>query len=126
MLKHELIYNCDPLEIDVDKLLPLIGIMKKYQPASRYPSISRDIAVIVNDSITYQQICSVIMDFPLVYQLSPADVYIGEQILTGKKSLAVRIVYQSNNCTLREQEVDEVQQQILNKLEGELGATLRA
>jgi len=113
-------------EIDVDKLLPLIGMMKKYQPASRYPSISRDIAVIVNDSITYQQICSVIMDFPLVYQVSSADVYIGEQILPGKKSLAVRIVYQSNNCTLREQEVDEVQQQILNKLEGELGATLRA
>ena len=65
------------------------------------------------------------MGFPLVHQIKPVDVYIGEQIPPGKKSLAVRIVYQSKNHTLREKEIDTMQQKILDQLKSDLGATLR-
>jgi len=121
----ELVNSAFLFEISLDKLLSLTGILKKYEAASRYPSIIRDIALLVNEPIMYQQIHSVIMGFPLVYQVKPIDVYIGEQIPPGKKSLAVRIVYQSKNHTLREKEIDTMQQKILDQLKSDLGATLR-
>ena len=54
------------------------------------------------------------------------DVYSGEQVPPGKKSLAYRLTYQSRDHTLTDKEVNKVQEQILKKLEKELGATLRA
>lgn len=114
------------LEIDVDKLLSLAGKPIKYQPAPRYPSITRDIALLVDESITYQQICALIENFSLVTQVTPVDFYIGKQVPSGKRSLAVRIVYQSLASTLTDEEVDSVQRQILDKLERELRASLRA
>jgi phenylalanyl-tRNA synthetase beta chain len=113
-------------EINLDKFLFQTGIPIKYQRASRYPSITRDIALVVDEQTTYQQIHSIIRDCPLVYQAKPIDLYIGEQVTYGKKSLAVRIVYQSKEHTLREQEIDKLQQQVLDKLRSDLGATLRA
>ena len=113
-------------EIDLDKLLSLTGMPIKYQPAPRYPSTTRDIALLVDEPITYQQIHSVIESFSLVNQVVPVDLYIGKQIPSGKKSLAVRIVYQSLTHTLTDEEVDNVQRQILDKLERELRASLRA
>jgi phenylalanyl-tRNA synthetase beta chain len=53
------------------------------------------------------------------------DVYSGAQVTAGKKSLAYRVVYQSPTHTLTDEEVNKVQQQILDRLTGELGATLR-
>jgi phenylalanyl-tRNA synthetase beta chain len=113
-------------EIDLGKLLFLAGEPIKYQPAPRYPSITRDIALLVDELITYQQICALIEDFSLVTQVMPVDLYIGKQVPSGKKSLAVRIVYQSLASTLTDEEVDNVQRQILDKLERELQASLRA
>jgi phenylalanyl-tRNA synthetase beta chain len=113
-------------EIDLDKLLSLGGNPIKYQPTPRYPSVTRDIALLVDELITYQQICTLIENFSLVTQVTPVDLYIGKQIPPGKKSLAVRIVYQSLDSTLTDEEVDNMQQQILDKLGKELQASLRA
>ena len=65
-------------------------------------------------------------NFQLVNQVTIFDVYSGEQIPPGKKSLAYRIIYQSPTHTLTDEEVNEVQQQILDKLSQELGTTLRS
>jgi len=54
------------------------------------------------------------------------DVYTGGQVPPGKKSMAYRLTYQSMKQTLTDEQVDKVQQQILDKLSKELGATLRA
>jgi phenylalanyl-tRNA synthetase beta chain len=112
------------IEIDLDRL-PFGVVSKKYQPISRYPSIARDIALLVDERITYQQIYAIIQDFPLVNSVTLFDLYVGEQVPPGKKSLAFRIVYQSDTRTLTDEEVDNVQQQILESLSRELGATLR-
>jgi len=113
------------IEIDLDRL-PFGAVSKKYQPISRYPSITRDIALLVDERITYQQIYAIIQDFPLVNSVALFDLYVGEQVPSGKKSVAFRIVYQSDTRTLTDEEVDNVQQQILESLSRELGATLRA
>ena len=67
----------------------------------------------------------IVTSFPLVNQVTLFDVYAGNQVLRGKKSLAYRITFQSPDHTLTDEEVSEVQQQILNKLSSELSAILR-
>jgi phenylalanyl-tRNA synthetase beta chain len=113
------------IELDVDKLLPLVSSTYEYQSVPRYPSVTRDMALVVDEKITYQQLHTIAHDFPLVTQVNLFDLYRGEQVPVGKKSLACRIVYQSTTHTLSDKEVDEVQQCILDRLTKELGATLR-
>jgi phenylalanyl-tRNA synthetase beta chain len=113
------------VELDLDKLLSLISSSYVYQPIPRYPSVIRDIALVVDESVTYQQIYDVIRKQSLIKQVSLFDLYRGEQIPVGKKSLAFRIVYQSSTHTLSDEKVDEVQKHILDRLSKELGAVLR-
>ncbi len=113
------------IEIDLHKLSSFTVTFKTFQAIPRYPSTSRDIALLVGEKVTYQQICSVIQTFSLVNAVVLFDFYLGEQVPTGKKSLAFRIVYQSSTHTLTDGEVDEVQQQIIDGLQRELGAVLR-
>ncbi len=96
-------------EINLTALLPFTIGHKMFQPVPRFPAIVRDIA----------------KSFPLVNQVTIFDVYAGEQVPLGKKSLAYRITFQSPTHTLTDEEVNEVQQQILDKLSRDLGATLR-
>ena len=80
----------------------------------------------VDAEVTHQQVQDIIESFPLVSRLTIFDVYSGEQVPPGKKSLAYRVVFQSPTHTLTEKEVNKIHQQILDKLSSELGATLRA
>jgi phenylalanyl-tRNA synthetase beta chain len=114
------------IEVDLGKLSSFATALKKYQPIPRYPSTSRDIALLVDEQITYQQICDSIQSFFLVNSVALFDLYVGEQVPAGKKSLAFRIIYQSPAHTLTDNEVDKVQQQILNKLQHDLRVSLRS
>ena len=114
------------IEVDLGKLSPFATALKKYQPIPRYPSTSRDIALLVDEQITYQQICDIIQNFSLVSSVALFDLYVGEQVPAGKKSLAFRIVYQSTAHTLTDKEVDKVQQQIIDKLQRDLKVSLRS
>lgn len=112
-------------EVELDKL-PFMARARVYQPIPRYPATTRDIAILVDEHITYEQVCAIIRTSPLVSSVTLFDLYMGEQIPAGKKSLAFRIVYQSPTHTLTDEEVDSFQKQILEKLAQELGAVLRA
>ena len=83
-------------------------------------------ALIVDAGITHKRIQDIVRGFPLVTQVAIFDVYAGEQVKSGKKSLAYRITFQSPEHTLIDEEVNKVQQQILNELSNQLGATLRS
>ena len=113
-------------EIDLSKLLPFTVGHKPYQPIARFPAVVRDIALVVDESVSHRQVLDVITGFPLVEKITLFDVYTGKQVPAGKKSLAYRISFQSKKHTLTDKEVDKVQQQILKKLASELGASLRA
>ena len=112
-------------EIDLTALLPFTAGRKMFQPVPRFPAIVRDMALVVDAKITHQEIQGIIKGFSLVKQVSIFDVYAGEQVPPGKKSLAYKITFQSPSHTLTDKEVDKVQQQILSKLSKELSATLR-
>jgi phenylalanyl-tRNA synthetase beta chain len=83
-------------------------------------------ALVVDTEIAHQKVVDIIRSFPLVVEVAIFDVYSGEQVPQGKKSLAYRLTFQSPTHTLTDKEVNKVQAQILQKLSAELGATLRA
>jgi phenylalanyl-tRNA synthetase beta chain len=111
-------------EIDVKSLLPAIG-ERAYHPLPKFPAVVRDIALIVDIEITNNKILDVIKGFSLVKQAEIFDIYTGEQVPPGKKSLAYRLTLLSPDRTLKEQEVNGVMKGILSKLAKETGATLR-
>ncbi|MFC2002960.1 phenylalanine--tRNA ligase subunit beta [Chloroflexota bacterium] len=113
-------------EIDLTALLPSTTRHQMYQPIPRFPPTVRDIALIVDYGVTHRQVKDIIKSFPLVAEVEIFDVYTGEPVPGGKKSLAYRITYQSMTQTLNDEQVNQVQQQILDKLTRELGAILRA
>jgi len=113
-------------EIDLQALLPFARAMPRYQPIPRFPGITRDIAVIVDVGLVASRIESIIRSFPLVAEVALFDVYSGEQVPQGKKSLAFSISYQSPKRTLTAEEVDRTHQDIIARLEREFGATLRS
>ncbi len=113
------------MEVDLEKLLAKITGIKEYQPIPRFPSVPRDIALVVDEQLSYRTVENIIQSFPLVTQVTLFDLYRGKQIPEGKKSFAIRIVYQSPKHTLTDEEVDRTQEQMLARLNQKLGATLR-
>jgi phenylalanyl-tRNA synthetase beta chain len=112
-------------EINVTELLPFTIDHKMFTPIPRFPPTVRDIALIVDTSISHQQVMDIIKSSPLVNQVAIFDVYSGKQVPAGKKSLAYRITYQSPTHTLTDEEANKVQEQILKKLYQQLSAALR-
>jgi phenylalanyl-tRNA synthetase beta chain len=112
-------------EIDLERLLPLVLKPPKYRPISRFPATLRDIALVVDEAIPSKKVNDIIQSFPLVVSVILFDVYTGEQVPQGKKSLAFRILYQSLDRTLTDEEVNRAQGEILERLHRDLGAILR-
>ena len=116
------------IEIDLEKLLEAVSsqvTFMRYQPIQRFPSVSRDIALVLDEDIPYRNVSEIVQSFPLVTKTTLFDLYQGEQIPKGKKSFALRIVFQSTERTLTDEEVDQIQQQMLDRLNRELDAVLR-
>ncbi|MFO7773717.1 MAG: phenylalanine--tRNA ligase subunit beta [Dehalococcoidia bacterium] len=113
------------VEVDLEKLLTKVSGRKEYQPVPRFPRVTRDIALVVDEQVNYQRVESIIEGFPLVTQVTLFDLYRGNQIPGGNKSFAIRITFQSLSHTLTDEEVDQTQVQMLDTLHRELGATLR-
>lgn len=114
-------------ELNLDLLYSHANMNKKYKPLPKYPAVTRDIAILVDDSILVQEIQDIIMKQggPMVEAVKLFDIYKGEQIPEGKKSIAYAIVYRQENKTLTDNEVNKVHNKILKTLEFKLGAQLR-
>jgi phenylalanyl-tRNA synthetase beta chain len=112
-------------EINLTALLPFTLGHKLFQPIPRFPAVVRDIALVIDAGVAHRQVQDIITGFPLVSQVTLFDVYAGGQLPPGKKSLGYRITFQSPTHTLTDEEVNEVLEQILNKLSAQFGATLR-
>ncbi len=113
-------------ELNITQLLPSTLKNDGYHSIARFPSVIRDIALVLDKAVTHQQVVDIIGKFSLVNEITLFDVYSGKQVEAGKKSLAYRLNFQSAEHTLTDIEVDKVLKQILKKLEAVLGAILRA
>ncbi|SHE83156.1 phenylalanine--tRNA ligase subunit beta [Clostridium fallax] len=114
-------------EINLDVLYKYANIIKEYKPLPKFPAVTRDIALLVDDEVLVQEIEDSIRKAggSLVENVKLFDVYKGKQIPEGKKSIAYAIVYRDENKTLTDKEVNKVHDKILRALEYKLGAQLR-
>jgi len=112
-------------EIDLSKLLPLVSAVPTYELLPKYPGIVRDLALVVDADVPSSQVQDMIQGSPLVSEVTLFDVYTGDRVPEGKKSLAFAVRYRSPDRTLTDEEVDCGQHKIIGRLERELGAALR-
>ncbi|MDO5664022.1 MAG: phenylalanine--tRNA ligase subunit beta [Bacteroidia bacterium] len=99
----------------------------RFSEISKYPPVSRDLALLIDKSITFEQIEQVAKksERKLLKEISLFDVYEGKNLPEGKKSYAVNFMLQDEEKTLNDKQIDAVMQKIRLNLEKELGAQLR-
>jgi len=112
-------------EVNLETLVPQVGLPRLYQPLSRFPAVEEDIAIVVEEEVPAAEVQSIIEAFPLVQRAALFDVYTGPPVPTGKKSLAYSISYQSLELTLTDAEINRERRRILERLSREVGAVLR-
>ena len=103
------------------------GVLPRFTPVSRYPAIRRDIAIVVDETVAYADIAGCIRAGAgdLLRELVLFDVYVGENIGVGRKSLALGLILQVSSQTLTDEVVDEAVGRVLTRLESDFGARLR-
>ncbi|MBF0473775.1 MAG: phenylalanine--tRNA ligase subunit beta, partial [Nitrospirae bacterium] len=113
--------------INLDSFLNLEAKRLKYVPISKYPVINRDIAMLVDYSISAGVIEELIRKFPdkLIADAEVFDSYAGKNIPKGKKNLAFHVIYKSNERTLIETEVDELHNRLVEYVISGTGGSLR-
>ncbi|MDP9238577.1 MAG: phenylalanine--tRNA ligase subunit beta [Chloroflexota bacterium] len=113
-------------EVTLDALLPYAGRVRQMTPVSRFPAVEQDLALIVDRDTFAGLVQRMIESTPLVHEARVFDVYTGDQVPAGKKSIAFALQYQSPDHTLTDDEVAKAQRKLLERLRREFGAELRA
>ena len=121
---HELTFAA---ELDADYLSENMNIKGSYSPLQKYPSIERDLAVVIDSKMLFQEINDVINSKrpELLENYRVVSVYEGAPIPEGKKSLNLRMTYRSKDKTLNDQEVDKIHDNFSNYVVSEIKAELR-
>jgi phenylalanyl-tRNA synthetase beta chain len=114
-------------DISLDRLLDVVKPMPLYKPVSKYPSLLRDIAVICREEITVAELEAVIKSAggALCRNVELFDVYRGDPIAKGEKSVAFEIVFADDKATVTDEQADRQFGKIVSALEDKLGARLR-
>ena len=114
-------------ELDL-ALLRSVAVSYAIAPVPEYPAIFEDIAVIVDESLPAERVESLIRESggEALSQVRLFDLYRGDQVGPGKKSLAYSLTYQAPDRTLTDAEAAGIRKRIVDRLEKELGAQLRS
>jgi phenylalanyl-tRNA synthetase beta chain len=115
------------LELDLEELLAQVEPIRYLQPISRFPAIAQDMSLVVDEDIPAQQVRDLIRVAGglLLAEVTLFDVYRGEPIPPGKKSLAYSLTYRHAERTLTDAEVAKVHEKIAKQLGRDIGAELR-
>lgn len=99
----------------------------KYQQIATYPSVKRDLALVVDQNMTYDTLEQIGYKYgsKLVKSISLFDVYEGDKVEQGKKSYALNFVLQHPDKTLTDEEINKVMNKLVSAYEREAGAKLR-
>ena len=120
--------NAVMFELNIDALTRLVGNQTRgdaYAPYARYPEAPRDLALLLGSEVPVGDAMDICNSNRLVKSVSVFDVYEGDSVPQGQKSVGLRVIYQSNSGTLRAEQVSRAESQIVSRLERQLGATLR-
>jgi phenylalanyl-tRNA synthetase beta chain len=114
-------------ELDLEALLAQVPQAWYVEPISPYPAVLQDLAVVVDEAVPAAAVQRVIVGAGgfLLKEVQLFDVYRGEPIPAGRKSLAYALTFQAPDKTLRDAIVAKQVKRIVGSLETELGAELR-
>jgi phenylalanyl-tRNA synthetase beta chain len=124
-------YNGIPIlaaDMDMDAILALVPALYETAAVPEFPPVLEDLALVVDESLPAERVAELIRQTggKVVREVRLFDVYRGEKIGAGKKSLAYSITYQAAEKTLSDKDVAGIRTHILRRLEQELGAVLRS
>lgn len=114
-------------EIDIEKIRDKVSLIKIYEPIIKYPAVKRDLAIIVDKDIDSGRIEKIFKNDSnnLLKNIELFDIYTGNQINKGKKSMAYKLTFQSKEKTLVDEDINSLINNMLFDLKEQLGAYLR-
>ncbi len=124
---YDLPYKAYLFEFDLGGLSAAATFSKRFEPISIYPKVQRDLAIVLDADIPADKPLALIYATggELVESARLFDVYVGEPVPAGKKSLAYTIAYHSTTETLTDKAVNRLHERVVARLNRELGAELR-
>ena len=118
--------NAILFELDLETILISQRTSKwEFNPLSRFPTAKRDLALVLPQDIPAESIIQALSRDKLVIDANIFDVYSGDTLPSGMKSLGVHIYFQASNRTLTNKDVDKALSTLLKSLEKDMGAVLR-
>ncbi|MGV8146194.1 MAG: phenylalanine--tRNA ligase subunit beta [Alkaliphilus sp.] len=119
--------SCFIAEINYEALMQHVSTAKRYVALPKYPTTSRDFAIVVEENVYVKEIEEIIAENAggILEKFELFDVYRGNQIIEGKKSVAYTLTYRHKNRTLTDEEVNLVQSKIIDEMKKILNADLR-
>ena len=114
-------------ELDVDALVDRIPDLIVYEDVITFPPVRQDLAFVVPEEVTAGQLAAAAHEAAgdELRELRAFDVYRGDQVGQGKKSIAFSVTFQSPERTLTDDEAAELRRRIVSRLEQDFGAQLR-
>lgn len=99
----------------------------QHKAVSKFPSVRRDLALLIDDGVQFSQIEEVAksIERKLLKSMNLFDVYEGKNLAAGKKSYAVSFMFQDEQKTLTDKQIDKVMERLIDSLKKELNAELR-
>ncbi|MFZ5799330.1 MAG: phenylalanine--tRNA ligase subunit beta [Desulfobulbus sp.] len=115
------------LEMDLQAMNELPRVNKVFRSLPRYPSVKRDIAMIVSDEVPAGELIRAVsgLDEKIIEHAELFDIYRGKPVEKGKKSVAIAVTYRSADKTLDDETVDIVHEKIVNTLMSRFGGRYR-
>ena len=105
-------------EMDFSKMVKGAGEERRFQPLPKFPGVTRDLSVVVDQAMEAERVMEAIRTFrqPYVEEVTLFDIYQEPPIPEGKKGISYRIRYQANDRTLTDEEVNQYHEEILSRL----------
>lgn len=116
------------MEINLDKLLAKKVGKMKFKEISKFPSVNKDLAIVVDKDLQAQEIQKQIKKFggSTLTEIKPFDIYTGKGIDENKKSIAFNLVFSDNTKTLNDEEINSILNKIIDGLQKTLNAEIRS
>lgn len=112
-------------ELSLDALCELRRGEIKFAPIAKFPSVTRDFALVCDEAVAVQDILDEFLAMPLCEDAALFDVYRGAQVGEGKKSVAVSVVLRDKNKTLSDSDIEKQVAKALKSVADKYGAVLR-
>jgi phenylalanyl-tRNA synthetase beta chain len=124
----EISQNVFYAEIDFERLLSTSKTGLNVDEISKFPEVRRDLSLVIDKSVTFEQVREVTSDREfagVLKDINVFDYYVGEKIEKDKKAYALSFILQDKSKTLTDKVIDKIMNRLMNKFETKLGAVIR-